>query len=112
MATTKTPLQLIDDISNNTSDLFEVRKISNTLKDLAASANAETLRTATKALAIQLGYLAGHNSENYWLISDLRKLLTAQLLEDTADADEPTIDNDEPTIDNDEEVTENDLPFC
>ena len=104
MATTKTPLQLIDDISNNTSDLFEVRKISNTLKDLAASANTETLRTATKALAIQLGYLAGHNSENYWLISDLRKLLTAQLLEDTADTEEPTIDNDE-------EVTENDLPF-
>lgn len=101
MSNIKTPLQLVADIQSASFDLFEVRLISNALKKLAESADHETLKTTAKALGVQLGYLAGRNTDIYWAANDLQKAITAQVLEETADVDAP-----EPITDG-EEVTEN-----
>ena len=105
MSNIKTPLQLVADIQDNTTKLFEIRRISKALKVLAASADYETLKITTKAFATELEELAGRNSDIYWAANDLRKALTEQVLADTADVDES-----EPIKDG-EEVTADDLPF-
>ena len=106
MSNNKTPLQLVADIQDNTVKLFEIRRISKALRTLSAIASYETLKITTKAFATELEELAGRNSDIYWAANDLQKAITAQVLEETADADAP-----EPIKDG-EEVTADDLPFC
>ena len=105
MSNIKTPLQLVNGIQNCSVNLFEIRRISKALKVLAASADYETLKITTKALSTELEALAGINSDIYWMANDLQKAITAQVLEETADADDV-----EPITDG-EEVTADDLPF-
>ena len=106
MSNTNTPLQLVADIQDNTTKLFEIRRISKALRIISATADYETLKITTKAFATELEELAGHNSDIYWAANDLQKAITAQVLEETADADDV-----EPITDG-EEVTADDLPFC
>ena len=105
MENIKTPLQLVADIQNNTTKLFEIRRISNALRTISATADYETLKITTKAFATELEELAGRNSNIYWAANNLQKILTAQVLEETADVDES-----KPITDG-EEVTADDLPF-
>ena len=106
MENIKTPLQLVADIQDNTTKLFEIRRISKALRTISATADYETLKITTKALATELEKLADINSDIYWAANDLQKAITAQVLEETADVDES-----EPITDG-EEVTADDLPFC
>ena len=101
MSNIKTPLQLVNGIQNCSVNLFEIRRISKALKVLAASADYETLKITTKALSTELEALAGINSDIYWMANDLQKAITAQVLEETADADdvEPITDGEEVTAD-------------
>ena len=105
MENIKTPLQLVADIQDNTTKLFEIRRISKALRTISATADYETLKITTKALSTELEALAGINSDIYWAANDLQKALTEQVLADTADVDES-----EPIKDG-EEVTADDLPF-
>ena len=105
MSNIKTPLQLVNGIQNCSVNLFEIRRISKALRTISATANYETLKITTKAFATELEELAGRNSDMYWAANDLQKILTAQVLEETADVDES-----EPIKDG-EEVTADDLPF-
>ena len=72
MENIKTPLQLVADIQDNTTKLFEIRRISKALKVLAASADYETLKITTKALSTELEALAGINSDIYWAAKSAR----------------------------------------
>ena len=105
MSNIKTPLQLVADIQDNITKLFEIRRISKALRTISATADYETLKITTKALSTELEALAGINSDIYWAANDLQKALTEQVLADTADVDES-----EPIKDG-EEVTADDLPF-
>ena len=106
MSNIKTPLQLVADIQDDATKLFEIRRISKALRIISATADYETLKITTKAFATALEELAGRNTDIYWTANDLQKTLTAQVLADTADVDEA-----EPITDG-EEVTADDLPFC
>lgn len=105
MSNIKTPLQLVADIQDNATKLFEIRRISRALRTISATADYETLKITTKAFATELEELAGRNSDIYWEANDLQKALTEQVLAETADADET-----KPIADG-EEVTADDLPF-
>ena len=105
MENIKTPLQLVADIQDNTTNLFEIRRISKALRTISATADYETLKITTKALSTELEVLAGINSDIYWAANDLQKALTEQVLAETADVDES-----KPITDG-EEVTADDLPF-
>lgn len=105
MSNTKTPLQLVADIQDSATNLFEIRRISKALRIFSATADFETLKITTKAFATELEDLAGRNSDIYWAANYLQKALTEQVLAETADVDEA-----EPITDG-EEVTADDLPF-
>ena len=99
MSKSKTPLELINSIKTNTVGLFEIRRISKALKDIANNSDAENLRTIVKAFTRSLDDLSNNASDIYLDIAELKDIIEKDVLESTKDAEE-----DPPFVTPDEEV--------
>jgi hypothetical protein len=88
MSKSKTPLELINSIKTNTVGLFEIRRISKALKDIANNSDAENLRTIVKAFTRSLDDLSNNASDIYWDIAELKDIIEKDVLESTKDVEE------------------------
>ena len=88
MSKSKTPLELINSIKTNTVGLFEIRRISKTLKDIVNNSDAENLRTIVKAFTRSLDDLSNNASYIYFDIAELKDIIEKDVLESTKDVEE------------------------
>ena len=88
MSTTKTPLELINTIKGHTVALFELRRISKALLETASMEDVEVTRTIVRSLANTCVGLSNHVSDIYWDVSDLKRIMEDNLLEETKGLEE------------------------
>ncbi len=99
MSTTKTPLELVNTIKGHTVALFELRRVSKALLETASLEDAEVTRTIVRSLANTCVGLSNHGSDIYWDVSDLKRIMEDNLLEETK-----TLEEDLPFVTPSEEV--------
>ena len=88
MSTTKTPLELVNTIKGHTVALFELRRVSKALLETASMEDVEVTRTIVRSLANTCVGLSNHVSDIYWDVSDLKRIMEDNLLEETKDLEE------------------------
>ena len=88
MSTTKTPLELINTIKGHTVALFELRRISKALLETASMEDVEVTQTIVRSLANTCVGLSNHVSDIYWDVSDLKRIMEDNLLEETKTLDD------------------------
>ena len=88
MSTTKTPLELINTIKGHTVALFELRCVSKALLETASMEDVEVTRTIVRSLANTCVGLSNHVSDIYWDVSDLKRIMEDNLLEETKTLDD------------------------
>ena len=88
MSTTKTPLELINTIKGHTVALFELRRVSKALLETASMEDVEVTRTIVRSLANTCVGLSNHVSDIYWDVSDLKRIMEDNLLEETKTLDD------------------------
>lgn len=93
MSTTKTPLEITEDILKNTNALFELHGIYKGLFS-ALSINDESAKNEIiKALAHRLNTVTVYASNVYWSASDLKEVLTKAL-----EAEDDELEEDLPFV--------------
>ena len=88
MSTNKTPLELVNTIKGHTVALFELRRVSKALLETASMEDVEVTRTIVRSLANTCVGLSNHVSDIYWDVSDLKRIMEDNLLEETKDLEE------------------------
>jgi hypothetical protein len=88
MSTTKTPLELVNTIKGHTVALFELRRVSKALLETSSLEDVEVTRTIVRSLANTCIGLSNHVSDIYWDVSDLKRIMEDNLLEETKDLEE------------------------
>ena len=88
MSEIKTPLELINTIKGHTVALFELRRVSKALLETASMEDVEVTRTIVRSLANTCVGLSNHVSDIYWDVSDLKRIMEDNLLEETKTLDD------------------------
>ena len=97
MSTTKTPLEITEDILKNTNALFEIHGIYKGLFS-ALNINDESAKNEIiKALAHRLNTVSVYASNVYWSASDLKEVLTKGL-EKALEAEGDDLEEDLPFV--------------
>ena len=88
MSNSKTPLELVNSINKHAVELFELRRVSKALLETASMENAEIAKTIVRSLANTCVGLSNHVSDIYWDVSDLKRIMEDNLLEETKTLDD------------------------